>query len=178
METPEQLKEEGLSLFQRGDYKQALATFESAAQAYAAQNDDAGRAEMLNNIGVIHRLQRNSMPAIEALSEAEAIFARLADNNRRAQALSNLADLQATGGNQDEAARCYSEAAALFARTNDPMKQSQVLRAMSLMRLRQGQWLEAMMRMEESLSVRPRLEPGRWLFRGLLRFALGLLVGR
>lgn len=178
METPEALKEKGLSLFQRGDYRQALATFESAVRAYADQHDDAGRAEMLNNIGVIHRLQRNKMPAITALSEAEAIFARLADDNRRAQTLGNLADLHAAGGNREEAARCYSEAAALFARTKDPMKQSRVLRALSLMRLRQGQWLEAMMRMEESLSVRPRLGPARWLFRALLRFALGLLVGR
>lgn len=178
METPDQLKAEGLNLFQRGDYQQALATFESAAQAYAHQNDAAGRAEMLNNVGVIHRLRRNRPAAIEALAEAETIFARLGDDNRRAQTLSNLGDLHATGGNREEAARCYSEAAALFARTNDPMKQSQVLRALSLMRLRQGQWLEAMMRMQESLSVRPRLGPGRWLFRGLLRFALGLLVGR
>ena len=44
--------------------------------------------------------------------------------------------------------------------------------------LRQGGWLEAMMRMEESLTVAPRLGPGKWLLRILLRFALGLLNGR
>ncbi|HUM71194.1 MAG TPA: hypothetical protein PLK31_20370, partial [Chloroflexota bacterium] len=65
-----------------------------------------------------------------------------------------------------------------FAQLNQRQKQSQVLRTYSLMRLKQGQWLEAMMRMEESLAVRPRLGPLRWTFRALLRFTLSLFGAR
>jgi tetratricopeptide (TPR) repeat protein len=174
----ERLKEEGLSLFQGHAYDQALARFEAAAQAYAAHQDAAGQAEMLNNMGVIYRLQRNRTAAITALRQAESIFIRLGHLSRQAQVLGNLADLYAAGRQRDEAARCYSTAAALLARSNEPLKQGQVLRALSLMRLRQGYWLEAMMRMEESLRVRPHTSLGQRLFRALLRFALPLITGQ
>ena len=172
---PDNLKAEGLHLFQRGLYDQALTKFEAAVHAYAADGDETGRAEMLNNLGVIYRLRGDRQAALAALSEAETIFSRVGDPNRQAQTLGNLGDLYAAGRNKQEAARCYSDAAALFAQVGDPLKQSQVLRALSLMRLRQGQWLEAMVRMEESLRVRPRISLPQRLFRALLRFALGLL---
>ncbi len=173
----EKLKQQGLWLFHRREYAQALQVFETAVSAYTTLKNDTGRAEALNNIGVIYRLQGNPRAAITALNEAEIIFARLGEPNRRAQALGNLGDLHQAGRNRQEAARCYSEAAALFAQTKDGEKQAQVLRALSLMRLRQGYWVEAMMRMRESLSVRPSLGIGQFLFKLLLSFALRLLAG-
>ncbi len=172
--TAEQLKEEGLRLFQQGQTGPALAVFEKAAVAYENEGEENGRAEMLNNIGVIQRTRKNNQAAIEAFNEALTIFTAQGDQNRQAQTLANLADLYAFTGQKDEAARCYGESAALFAQTGDRQRQSQVLRAYSLMQLRRGQWLDAMMRMEESLNARPRLGPFRWIYRGLLRFALSL----
>lgn len=174
----DQLKAQGMQLFQQKRYDQALQVFETAVTAYTHEHHDHGRAEMLNNIGVIQRLKGNPKAAITALTEAGEIFSQLGDTDNQAQTLGNLADLYAVTGQQDDAARCYGEASALFAQANDREKQSQVLRAYSLMRLRQGQWLEAMMRMEESLSVKPRLGPLRWFYRGMLRFALGLFGAR
>ncbi len=176
-QTPEQLKEEGLALFQRGAVEEALAVFETAVSAYAAQDDELGQAEMLNNMGVIYRVQRKWETAVATLQQAAAIFAKLGDTNRQAQTLANLGDLQAAQKQRDDAARSYGQAAALFAQNNDRDKQSQVLRALSLLNLRQGQWMAAMMRMEESLAVAPRLGLGKWLLRALLRFALGLFGG-
>jgi tetratricopeptide (TPR) repeat protein len=171
------LKEEGLALFKRGETDRALIKFEEAVEAYADVEDDVGQAESLNNIGVIYRLKRKPDAAIDALRRAEAIFARLGDLQRRGQVLGNLGDQHADKRQRDEAARCYSEAAALFSKAGDPDKQSQVLRALSLLRLRQGRWLDALTHMEESLRVRPQIGLGQRLFRGLLRFALGLLTG-
>jgi tetratricopeptide (TPR) repeat protein len=170
----EQLKAQGLQLFQQKRYDEALTAFETADTAYGNEENERGRAEMLNNIGVIQRVKGNNQAAIKALSEAGEIFSELGDVDKQAQTLGNLADLYAMNGQQDEAARCYGQASASFAQIGEREKQAQVLRAYSLMRLRQGQWLEAMMRMEESLSVKPRLGSIRWLYRGMLRFALGL----
>ena len=172
--TADQFKEEGLRLFRQGQTEAALAALTKAAAAYENAGDESGRAEMLNNIGVIQRTRRENQAAIEAFNEALAIFTAQGEQNRQAQTLANLADLYAFTGQRDEAARYYSQSAALFAQTGDRQRQSQVLRAYSLMQLRRGQWLDAMMRMEESLSVRPRLGLFRWLYRGLLRFALSL----
>lgn len=170
----EQLKAQGLQLFQQKQLDEALQVFETAANAYTNEHNDNGRAEMLNNIGVIQRMKGKPQAAITTLTEAGALFAQLGDTDKEAQTLGNLADIYAMSRQQDDAARCYSQAAALFAKIGARDKQSQVLRAYSLMRLRQGQWLDAMMRMEESLSVKPRLGLFRWLYRGMLRFALGL----
>lgn len=176
--TADQLKAQGLALFQEGNKDEALVVFQTAVAAYAQEGNEDGRAEMLNNIGVIQRVKGNNQAAIAALSEAGEIFSQLGNTDKQAQTLANLADLYAFNKQQDQAARYYSEAAALFAQLNQRQKQSQVLRTYSLMRMKQGQWLEAMLRMEESLSIRPRLGPLRWFYRALLRFALGLMGAR
>ena len=96
------LKEEGLTLFRRGLQDEALAKFEAAAASYAAEGNDTGRGEMLNNIGVIQRVKRNYPAAIAALTQAQELFARIGDTNRQAQALGNLGDLYATQGEHVE----------------------------------------------------------------------------
>jgi tetratricopeptide (TPR) repeat protein len=168
------LKEEGLALFERGTRSQALLKFEEAVRAYTAENNPAGQAEALNNVGVVQRLQGNREAALQALQAAEALFAEIGEHNRQAQALGNLGDLYAARRQRDEAARCYTQAAALFAQTNDPARQSQVLRALSLLAMRRGRWFAAMAHMEETIRVNPRPSLGQRLFRWLLRFVLGM----
>lgn len=176
-QNPDQLKEEGLQKFQRGAYDEALMAFETAVSLYAAAENHIGQAEMLNNIGVIQRSRQNLDAAVTALQQAEAIFAQIGDDERQGMALGNLGDLYAAKKDQTAAARSYSDASELLAKANARGKQSQVLRALSLMRLRQGQWLQALIHMEESLTVRPRIGPGSWLFRVMLRFGLRLMRG-
>ena len=176
--SPDELKEVGLQQFQQGQYAQAVETFTTAVAAYSDIGDENGRAEMLNNIGVTQRTRKKNKEAIAAFNEAITVFQQQGDLHKLAQTQANLADLYQFSKKQNEAARYYGEAAATFAQLGDRQKQSQVLRTYSLMRMRQGNWLEALMRMEESLSVRPRLGPFRWMFRGILRFALGLMGAR
>lgn len=175
--SPQELKDEGMRLFQQGKHSQALATFEQAAAAFAAQEDAGSQAEMLNNVGVILRVQGKLDTAATVLNQAASLFAQIGDSNRQAQTLGNLGDLYANQKNYTEAARFYSNAAAQFAQSSEKENQAQVLRALSLMELRRGHWLAAIMRMEESLQVRPRLSFPQQLFKWLLRFATRLLGG-
>ncbi len=178
MTDPDGLKEEGLKQFQRGELDNAVATFETAVSAYAAEQNPVGQAEMLNNIGVIHRMRGNNEEALEALTTADTLCQQAEDVNRRAQVLGNLGDLYVNLKDQETAARYYSDAAEIFAQCGDPQKQSQVLKALSLMRLRQGQWLPAMMHMESSLTVKPRRGLFGGIFLGMIRFALSLFGGK
>lgn len=168
------LKDEALATFQRGDYRAAVNQFQ-AALAKCAPEDLFGRAEILNNLGVLHRLLGEGATAVALLTESASLFAQANDLNRQAQALGNLGDAYVVVKKKDEAARNYSQAAALFAQDKDGLKQSQVLRAMSLLRLRQGRFFEAMSHMEKSLTALPQLGLGQRLFRWLIRFALGLM---
>ncbi|MCP4416090.1 MAG: tetratricopeptide repeat protein [Chloroflexi bacterium] len=173
----QELKEKGVQLFQQGSHGDALAIFQQAADAFALQEDVGNQAEMLNNMGVIQRLRGEVETAVSSLTQAADLFAQLGDKSRQAQTLGNLGDLYATQKNYNEAARHYSNASAQFAQTDEKEKQAQVLRALSLMELRRGQYLTAIMRMEDSLQARPRLSIFQHLFKWLLRFATRLLRG-
>lgn len=175
---PQALKDEGMRLFQQGKRREALTAFEQAAIGFAAQDDLGNQAEMLNNIGVVQRVQGEWETAVSTLTQAADLFHQIGDTSRQAQTLGNLGDLFAGQKNYPEAARHYSNAAAQFAQSNEKEKQAQVLRALSLMELRRGQWLAAIMRMEESLQARPRPSLPQRLFKALLRFANRLLGGR
>lgn len=178
MTDPDDLKEEGLKLFQRGELDNAVSTFETAVSAYAAAQNPVGQAEMLNNIGVIQRMRGNHEESLEAFTTANQLCQQANDVNRRAQVLGNMGDLYAGMGDKETAARYYSDSAELFAQCGDAQKQSQVLKALSLLRLRQGHWTNAMMHMESSLSVRPRRGLFGSLFLGMIRFALSLFGGK
>ncbi len=173
-QSADQLKEEGLRLFQRGELDNAIGIFETAVSTYATEQNPVGQAEMLNNIGVIQRMRGKHDESLAALTTAHTLCQQAGDINRRAQVLGNMGDLYAAMGDKETAARCYSDAAELFAQDGDKQKQSQVLKALCLLRLRQGQWLLAMMYMEHSLAVKPRRGLFGSLFLGLLRFASSL----
>lgn len=174
----DQLKEEGLALFQRGLQDEALEKFQQAADAFAQAGDGTGRGEMLNNIGVIERVRRNWTEAEQALQEAAQLFEHNGDQNRQAQALGNLGDLYAARGQREQAIQHYSDAAAQFALDGDGEKQSQVLRTLSLYYLRQRQILPALVVMERSYEAKPRLNLAQRLFYALLRFVPRLMGGQ
>lgn len=159
----------------RKAYDEALTVLQTAVLSPPA--DPIAHAELLNNMGVVQRMRRDYSAAQQALTQAQALFAAQGDAGRQGQALANLADVYADQKQRGEAAKAYSQAASLLVQSGDQQRQSQVLRAMSILSMRQQHWIEAMMRMEESLTVKPRLGLGGWLYRALLRFALGLLRG-
>jgi tetratricopeptide (TPR) repeat protein len=179
----DQLKEEGLALFARGDYQAALSMFETAVHSYSAAGQQDKQAEMLNNLGVLYRLRRDWPAALKALTEARTIFADLEDVAREARTWGNLGDLYADQRHWDKAASAYSQASALFGKVAEPDAElrwqwSQALRAMSLIRLRQRRLLESCATMEQSLTARGRLDPLAALFRQALRLALWLMGAR
>ncbi len=174
MDQFEAKKQEGLNLFQQGRYDAALEAFETAVSLSQNAGNEAGQAEMLNNIGVLQRVRGEFSASLATFTEAEAIFARLADDNGQGQVLGNLGDLYAGWRKREEAAGYYGRASSFLAQSGDRERQSQALRALSLLRVRQGHWLTAMMHMEESLSIKPRLSLWQWLFRPFLRLALGI----
>jgi tetratricopeptide (TPR) repeat protein len=179
----DELKQQGLALFAKGDYKAAFAAFEAAADAYGEADDLFGQAEMLNNLGVLYRMRRDWMAALKHLTEARTIFADIENVYFEAQVWANLGDLHANQKQLDKAAMAYSQASALFGQLPNPdedlrWKWGQALRAMSLIRLRQRRIMQAIAVMEQSLNARGSLDPFAWLFRAMLRLALQLMGAR
>jgi tetratricopeptide (TPR) repeat protein len=178
LQNPDSLKEEGLNLFRQGARDEALSVFARAAEAYAQAGDKAGEAEMLNNIGVIYRHERNWPAALDAFEQAQAGFQEAGENKRRGQVLGNTGDLSAAMHNYDEAAAYYSDSSELLAKAGEGDLQGQVLRAYSLMRLRQRRWIEAIDLMAFSVNVRDHPSIGQKMLYWLLQFARRLLGTR
>ncbi len=177
-QSPDSMKEEGLDLFRRGARDEALSVFAKAAEAYSLEGDAAGEAEMLNNMGVIYRLNRDWSAALNALNDAEVGFREAGDDRRRAQVMGNTGDLCASMRTYDDAAGYYSEASELLASAGEGDMQGQVLRAFSLMRMRQRRWIEAIDLMASSINVRNHPSFAQRLLHVLLQFARKLLGTR
>jgi tetratricopeptide (TPR) repeat protein len=176
--SPDSMKEEGLRLFNQGDRDGAVAVFTEAAQAYQDIGDKAGEAEMHNNLGVIYRLNRNWLAALEELQAAEKDFEEAGDLKRQGQVLGNLGDLDASMGYQEKAAISYSHSSELLAKAGEGDLQGAVLRAYSLMRLRQRRWIEAIDLMALSIEVRKNPSFFQKIFYYLLQFVRRLLGTR
>lgn len=175
--TAEELKEEGLTLFNHGRRDEALLFFQQAAEDYGEDEDLQGQGEMLNNIGVIYRLDRNWGAAEESLIQASDIFSRSGDEIRQAQVLGNLGDLSNRRKDYLEAERYYSDSSNLFAAAGEQTMQADVLRALSLMHIRRRNLWAAADSMQRSLKVRPKMSiPQRMLF-WLMQLATRVLSG-
>ena len=174
---PEELKEEGLALFKQGRREEALSVFREAAEGYSNADDLQGQGEMLNNIGVIHRLDGRWKAAEEALIEANEIFAIDGDKVRQAQVLGNLGDLSSRRRDYEKAEGYYSDSSALFASAGEMRMQADVLRALSLMHIRRRNLWLAVDAMQKSLEVRPKISLPQRLLSWLLQLAKKVMSG-
>jgi tetratricopeptide (TPR) repeat protein len=138
------LKEEGLRLFQEGLYEEATAKFRQAQEMFATEGNEIEATEMVNNLGVVYRMQDKWNEAIEALEEARAAFVRLGDRNREAQTLGNLGGLYASKRERDKAKECLRQAADIFADLGDAQRQGETLVALAAQQLKTGERSEGM----------------------------------
>jgi tetratricopeptide (TPR) repeat protein len=133
-----ELKKEGQRLFQEGLYEEAAATFRQAQEMFTAEGNEIEAAEMVNNLGVIHRMRGEWDEAIAALEEAQATFVRLGDRDREAQTLGNLGGLYASRGQRDKATECLRQAADTFAELGDAQHQGETLLALGVQMWKSG----------------------------------------
>jgi len=137
------LVERGLRHFRDGMYPEALETYSEARKAFLAGGDLLNAAEMLNNIGVIHRIERRKAAAVAALQEAHDSFEELGDLSRAAQALGNMGSVYAGVRERETAIHHYGRAAEIFAELGDGNRQGEVLMALGSVQMKQRQWHQA-----------------------------------
>jgi tetratricopeptide (TPR) repeat protein len=171
-------KEEGLRLFQEGLYKEAAIAFEQAQEMFAAQGDDVEAAEMVNNLGVICRLQGKWNEAITALEEAKEIFARLGDRTREAQTLGNLGGMYAEKRERDKSKECLRRAADIFAELGDAQRQGETLLALGVQEWKTGDRGGGLATYEAGLHTLEKPTVSQKALRGLLSVRARLLRGK
>jgi tetratricopeptide (TPR) repeat protein len=173
--TAQDVKEEGLRLFQEGLYPEAADRFEEAREMFIAGADEVEAAEMANNLGVVHRMQHDWEKALAALEEAQAAFTRLRDRNREAQVLGNLGGLYAGQGEREMAKECLQEAASLFADLGDEQRHGETLLALGVQHWKSGDHQEGLMTYQVGLETLEEPSVDQKALRGLLNLRTRLL---
>lgn len=176
--TAQGLKEEGLRLFNEGLYDEAAARFGQAQERFIAEGNEVEAAEMINNLGVIYRVQAKWDEAIAALDEAKAAFVRLGDRSREAQTLGNLGGLYASKGERDKAVACLQQAADIFAELGDVQRQGETLQALGVQQWKTGHRGSGLETYETGLHKLNKLTASQKAVRGLLKLRSRLLGGR
>ncbi|MDY7078174.1 MAG: tetratricopeptide repeat protein [Chloroflexota bacterium] len=178
MASAQELKEEGLRLFQEGLYEEAVVKFEQAQEMFAAEGNDVEVAEMTNNLGVIHRMQGQWDKAIAALEEAKMTFVSLGDRSREAQTLGNLGGLYASKGERDKANECLHRAAGIFAELGDAQRQGETLLALGVQMWKTGDRSDGLATYEAGLQTLQKPTVSQKTLRGLLNVRTRLLGGK
>ena len=173
-----ELKEEGKRLFQEGLYEEAAAVFRQAQEMFIAEGNEIEAAEMVNNLGVIHRMRGEWDEAIAVLEEARATFVRLGDRDREAQTLGNLGGLYASRGQRDKATECLRQAADTFAELGDAQHQGETLLALGVQMWKSGDRSGGLAAYEAGLHALQQPTAGQKTLRGLLGLRGRLLGGR
>ncbi len=175
--TAQALKAEGLRLFDEGLYEEAATMFGQAREMFAAEGDEIEVAEMVNNLGMIYRMQREWDEAIVTLDEARAAFAHLGDHNREAQTLGNLGGLYASRGERDKAQQCLRQAADIFAELGDVQRQGETLQALGVQMWKTGDRSAGLAAFETGLQTLQKPTVSQKALRGLFSFRNRLLGG-
>jgi len=174
----QELKEEGLRLFQEGLYKEATEAFEQAREMFTTAGNEVEAAEMVNNLGVIYRVQGQWDEAIAALEEAKSLFARLGDRDREAQALGNLGGLYSSKGERDEAKKCLRQAADIFVELGDDQHQGETLLALGVQMWKTNDRSGGLATYEAGLHTLQKPTVSQKTLRALLKMRTRLLRGK
>jgi tetratricopeptide (TPR) repeat protein len=76
--------------FRRGDYPKAVQTYQRVLELRRQQNDKAGIAQTLNNMGEVYYWMRQPDKALEVLQQALAIRRELKDRIGEGETLDNI----------------------------------------------------------------------------------------
>lgn len=174
----QELKQEGLRLFEEGLYDEAGETFEQAREMFVTAGEESEAAEMVNNLGVIYRLQGKWDEAIASLEDARAIFARLGDQEREAQTLGNLGGLYSSKGERDKAKECLRQAADIFAELGDEQHQGETLLALGVQEWKTGDRSAGIAVYEAGLHTLKKPTVSQRTLRTLLKLRTRLLGGK
>jgi len=145
---------------------------------FAAEGNEVEAAEMVNNLGVIYRMQGQWDEAIVALDEARAAFVRLSDRSREAQTLGNLGGLYASKGERDKAKECLRQAADIFAELGDVQHQGETLLALGVQMWKTGDRSGGLATYEAGLQTLQKPTVSQKALRGLFNLRARLLGGR
>ncbi|HEX5716921.1 MAG TPA: protein kinase [Thermoanaerobaculia bacterium] len=138
-----------------GDSRRAADEY--LVHALAIQNrlrSEAGRAEVLNAMGIAWRDLGEPAKALDSFAEAAEIHRRLGDERSHAATLRNLAFVQMVQGDHGKAGQTLGEALAILQRLDDPAGMAELHNDLGVLEEERGRYPQALEHYRLGLKLR------------------------
>ncbi|HLU09400.1 MAG TPA: tetratricopeptide repeat protein [Oceanobacillus sp.] len=175
--TADQLQDQGVKLFRQKEYEEAARVFRQAQEAYESEGKGDMAAEMLTNVGLVHRALGEHQQALDAMQQALHTFQQLNDPLRAAKVLGNMGGVYASLGDREQAHNCYRQAADTFQELGEKKLHGETLLAMADLQVREGKLGRGAATYEAGLSELDNLTPSQKIMKGLIGVRNKLLGG-
>ncbi len=149
------LHQEGVDAFRAGNYDLAHKKFLALVDAANGAKNPAKAAEALNDLGVVRKQLGNLDGAFEALEKALAYYQGVDDERGEAQVLGNFGMVEEAAGKYEDAIQSYLDAATIFEELGDSEMAMYSWQALSRLRLKQKDWVNAIAAYEEGIAHLP-----------------------
>jgi tetratricopeptide (TPR) repeat protein len=178
-ETPkseaQELAEQGRLFYRQGELDEALSQMQRAFELYQAQQDRSGVAETANDIGVLYTVLQRHQEAEKWLYEAHRLFVEMQDYDGEAQTLGNLGSMFRARGDLKQAAANLQLAVDRFHLVGDDERRSATLKVLSMVRLRQFRFLQALAAYDAALACHPKPTALHKLLRRIISLPLRMI---
>lgn len=170
-----QLHEDGIDLFRKGRFDEALQKLNDALQK--ADPNSRQAAEIYNDLGVVYNKLEDYNAAHQTLDEAMVCFTALNDKKGEAQTLGNRAAVYEAEEAFEQAVDTYKESAQIFEALGENEMAMYVWQAISRLRMHQGQYIAAIGAYEEGVENMPESSFKRKVLSKILKAPTSLLGG-
>lgn len=147
--------EEGRLSYRQGKFNEALSHLYVAYERYSEDKDTSRVAEVANDMGVVCTVLQRWDEGEKWLDEAHDLFTKVSDYNGEAQTLGNLGSMFRAQGDLKQAAANLQLAADRFHLVGDDERRAATFKALSIVRLSQFRFLQALAAYDAALVCEP-----------------------
>jgi CHAT domain-containing protein/tetratricopeptide (TPR) repeat protein len=153
----DKLFQEGVQQYRQGYYPKALSTYQRVLEICQQQNDKAGIAQTLNNIGEVYLGLSQPDKASEFLQQALAIRRELKDRKGEGETLDNLGSVYNLKNQYDKALETLQQALAIRREVKDRAGEGKTLRKIGYSYLYLKQNPKALETLNQALAIQQEI---------------------
>jgi len=153
----DRLNKKGIQQYKRGQFREALATFQRVLAIRRELGDKAGEGTTLNNIGLIYSRLGQYPKALDYYQQALAIRKQIGDRSGVGQSLNNIGFIYQSQGQYPKALEFYQQALAISKQVGDRAGVGSTLNNIGGIYDRLGQYPKALNYYQQALAIRKQI---------------------
>ena len=148
-----QLMQEGQNLLIKENYLSALEKFKESLDLYQKSNDDLGKSQVSNNIGLIYAKLGNSSKALEYYQKSLFTYQKIGDQEGESSTLNNIGRIYSRSGDFTQALAYYQKSLLISKNIKDQVGISDTLNNIGISYVNIGELSKAIASYEEAMKI-------------------------